>query len=68
MSKDKMVNKESDRIIDKMGTLITHNFNGHPNLVRICSYKNLATIATMLVWNAHVNQCYWIIVIENLQS
>jgi hypothetical protein len=55
MSKDKMVNKIFDHIIEKLGTLSVIIVNGHPNLIRICSYKYLVIIVTMLVQNVHAS-------------
>jgi hypothetical protein len=52
MFHNKMVNEVLDYIINKMGTLIGQMVNGHPNLVRICSYRNLVVTTTMLVQNA----------------
>jgi hypothetical protein len=39
----------------KMGTLIVIIVNGHPNIIRICSYKTLANIIIMLEQNARAS-------------
>jgi hypothetical protein len=52
MFQNKMVSEVPNYIINKMGTWSVTMVNGHPNLVKMCLYRNLVIIVVMLVQSA----------------
>jgi hypothetical protein len=52
---NKMVSKLSNRIIDQMGTLISHDYQWTSKYGKDIFVQNLAIIATILVQNAYAS-------------
>jgi len=55
MSKNKMINKVSDNMTDKMGNLIGHDCQWTSKSHKDMFIQKLGSYCNMLVWNAHAS-------------